>query len=54
MVCGLLLPRGNRQAIAWSDAVNVAVRSAAVGLLDPEWTGVVAGLVIAPSERLDS
>lgn len=53
MVCGLLLPRGNRPAIAWSEAVNVAVRSAAVGLLDPEWAGVIAGLVFAPSERLD-
>jgi HD domain len=53
MVCGLLLPRGNRPAIAWSEAVNVALRSAAVGLLDPEWAGVVAGLVVAPSERLD-
>ena len=54
MVCGLLLPRSNRPATPWIEAVRVAVRSAEVGLLDPKWVGVVAALVDSPDERLAS
>lgn len=44
MVCGLLLPRGNRPAAPWDEAVRVAIRSAEVGLLDLSWVKIVAGL----------